>query len=79
MTNKNFMQVSVPCRGAMFLNTVRSFDKSSIALVSVPCRGAMFLNSSNTNVGMLGESLFPSPVVELCFSIDHHRFLDCPF
>ena len=37
--------VSVPCRGAMFLNYLKETGTAQKrSIVSVPCRGAMFLN-----------------------------------
>ena len=60
--------VSVPCRGAMFLNSLLINRYVCMNIVSVPCRGAMFLNSP-TRGGQEEKKWFPSPVGELCFSI----------
>ena len=63
--------VSVPCRGAMFLNCDSSYRVANIS-VSVPCRGAMFLNN-NLLYSSFQLILFPSPVGELCFSIGKYN------
>ena len=59
--------VSVPYRGATFLNVITNFIKSTTA-VSVPYRGATFLNREG-RVRLLMDTLFPSPIGELHFSI----------
>ena len=41
---KNFMEVSVPCRGTTFLNDHRRYQWIIWKTVSVPCRGTTFLN-----------------------------------
>ena len=61
--------VSVPCRGAMFLNKDVSCTYESESKVSVPCRGAMFLNWKDFIHYPHLKFWFPSPVGELCFSI----------
>ena len=61
--------VSVPCRGAMFLNRIPVSGNSRRKRVSVPCRGAMFLNGADIIVQDMPLLKFPSPVGELCFSI----------
>ena len=53
------LRVSVPCRGAMFLNH-RCFRYATATTVSVPCRGAMFLNSQEPlQVPLRGSSFRP--------------------
>ena len=59
--------VSVPYRGATFLNVITNFIKSTTA-VSVPYRGATFLNREG-RVRLLMDTLFPSPIGELHFSM----------
>ena len=36
--------VSVPSRGAIFLNRIAGFEPNGLLKVSVPSRGAIFLN-----------------------------------
>ena len=62
-----FAAVSVPYRGATFLNVITNFIKSTTA-VSVPYRGATFLNREG-RVRLLMDTLFPSPIGELHFSM----------
>ena len=45
--------VSVPYRGATFLNTVNLIDVVIAVIVSVPYRGATFLNSCQINTANL--------------------------
>ena len=66
---KQYNVVSVPYRGAIFLNRNRNRINRHNR-VSVPYRGAIFLNSmggSKSNE----EIWFPSPIGELYFSIYH--------
>ena len=60
--------VSVPYRGATFLNSATLTFKCSRFIVSVPYRGATFLNAS-VDVAPPKHSEFPSPIGELHFSI----------
>ena len=60
--------VSVPYRGATFLNSATLTFKCSRFIVSVPYRGATFLNAS-VDVSVSCLYLFPSPIGELHFSI----------
>ena len=62
--------VSVPYRGATFLNSATLTFKCSRFIVSVPYRGATFLNCNNKKAWSwhAGER-FPSPIGELHFSI----------
>ena len=63
--------VSVPYRGATFLNS-RSFALSPPgSTVSVPYRGATFLN--HCKIEDVIEYKFPSPIGELHFSIMHSK------
>ena len=65
--NKETM-VSVPYRGATFLNFLGKIDKF-LEKVSVPYRGATFLNQVVRKPGILLR--FPSPIGELHFSIGY--------
>ena len=60
--------VSVPYRGATFLNKREGLYREGVATVSVPYRGATFLNSTSALYAS-DETLFPSPIGELHFSI----------
>ena len=60
-------RVSVPYRGATFLNGKKDYRRSSSTEVSVPYRGATFLNVVLPTITCLTE--FPSPIGELHFSI----------
>ena len=60
--------VSVPYRGATFLNSATLTFKCSRFIVSVPYRGATFLNILLV-VSVSCLYLFPSPIGELHFSI----------
>ena len=45
MTEQQFIEVSVPCRGTTFLNAFLLYFPTGIFFnVSVPCRGTTFLN-----------------------------------
>ena len=59
--------VSVPYRGATFLNHVHRTNGKKNS-VSVPYRGATFLNNSLMRLPAGGRK-FPSPIGELHFSI----------
>ena len=59
--------VSVPYRGAIFLNTMTNNVWTLKTGVSVPYRGAIFLNRELRAKGM--SDTFPSPIGELYFSI----------
>ena len=51
--------VSVPCRGAMFLNYLKETGTAQKrSIVSVPCRGAMFLNEKVTDSVTFGGTGF---------------------
>ena len=69
------MAVSVPYRGATFLNEVFKYYKKKNKPVSVPYRGATFLNSLSMKAGDGMEMVFPSPIGELHFSILFLYFL----
>ena len=58
----------LPLSGSYVSQSKRTENSAKSGLVSVPCRGAMFLNSEPIIVKAF-DSLFPSPVGELCFSI----------
>ena len=60
--------VSVPYRGATFLNEGESDSQSMWYMVSVPYRGATFLNKMQWPHSMELPG-FPSPIGELHFSI----------
>ena len=61
--------VSVPYRGAIFLNENEVAEETKKPeTVSVPYRGAIFLNTVNL-IYNVGHSSFPSPIGELYFSI----------
>ena len=60
--------VSVPYRGATFLNSSLFCSVVSVFVVSVPYRGATFLNYS-LKFYCHCFALFPSPIGELHFSI----------
>ena len=67
-----FLTVSVPYRGATFLNEVFKYYKKKNKPVSVPYRGATFLNL----VSLFPYHIllwFPSPIGELHFSIFSSR------
>ena len=66
---KAICSVSVPYRGATFLNAIRRQWKRSWTAVSVPYRGATFLNALFTVFVKNGCGPFPSPIGELHFSI----------
>ena len=67
-TSKPLRFVSVPYRGATFLNVfLRCFISKNI--VSVPYRGATFLNSDMIIVTTRDNFTFPSPIGELHFSM----------
>ena len=74
--------VSVPYRGATFLNLLQAFlDRIYEAGVSVPYRGATFLNKGLIWVKQI-RTQFPSPIGELHFSIGDYMNLkgfDVPF
>ena len=61
------IRVSVPYRGATFLNHVHRTNGKKNS-VSVPYRGATFLNNSLMRLPAGGRK-FPSPIGELHFSI----------
>ena len=60
--------VSVPYRGATFLNYIWKLGRISYR-VSVPYRGATFLNTDKSYNDTF-EIMFPSPIGELHFSIN---------
>ena len=64
--------VSVPYRGATFLNSATLTFKCSRFIVSVPYRGATFLNNVYT-LCRFAIYRFPSPIGELHFSIYESR------
>ena len=67
--------VSVPYRGATFLNSLSNDSSNSFEIVSVPYRGATFLNSIDYET--LDNSIkFPSPIGELHFSITYTKILE---
>ena len=68
--------VSVPSRGAIFLNQMSNDEsiKSEIN-VSVPSRGAIFLNDKVLSISV-GTELFPSPLGELYFLIGDYTMYD---
>ena len=70
VTNRfdEFSRVSVPYRGATFLNCFRHILVFRRLNVSVPYRGATFLNK-NLQSSKLMSMKFPSPIGELHFSI----------
>ena len=70
----NRKNVSVPCRGTAFLNK-KFLNMVKHDLVSVPCRGTAFLNKSRELRGK-EETMFPSPVGELHFSIEIISMMD---
>ena len=61
--------VSVPYRGAIFLNTMTNNVWTLKTGVSVPYRGAIFLNRNLCAIVQMVECKFPSPIGELYFSI----------
>ena len=61
--------VSVPYRGATFLNNIRIVRYKPFVIVSVPYRGATFLNKAGRNVKSKDGKKFPSPIGELHFSM----------
>ena len=65
----NTMKVSVPYRGATFLNSNYSCIDGQHRLVSVPYRGATFLNLIKQPGDRRSAAEFPSPIGELHFSI----------
>ena len=67
MTTLEFKTVSVPYRGATFLNQIHRSKRNSWR-VSVPYRGATFLNKSPPVV-TVNICQFPSPIGELHFSM----------
>ena len=60
--------VSVPYRGATFLNKQLKSSALHRKMVSVPYRGATFLNQQEHNL-LSNKKAFPSPIGELHFSI----------
>ena len=70
-----FLTVSVPYRGATFLNEVFKYYEKKNKPVSVPYRGATFLNDYRVAEVTFNE--FPSPIGELHFSICQRIFLIC--
>ena len=66
-----YEKVSVPYRGATFLNQYEDVSKLDGETVSVPYRGATFLNSLYKD-NRITSSEFPSPIGELHFSIGNH-------
>ena len=62
-------KVSVPYRGATFLNGRENMKKKTYNIVSVPYRGATFLNLYAHRYIVIFSILFPSPIGELHFSI----------
>ena len=69
-----FLTVSVPYRGATFLNEVFKYYKKKNKPVSVPYRGATFLNGTKRpTVDSFTKEQFPSPIGELHFSIKNNR------
>ena len=68
LPGQNRIWVSVPYRGATFLNRCDDVEGSRCEWVSVPYRGATFLNCCrDTEKDVQPE--FPSPIGELHFSI----------
>ena len=67
-------RVSVPYRGATFLNSQVVLLAVIFVCVSVPYRGATFLNMAKTFDSTRIQVKFPSPIGELHFSI-RPRFL----
>ena len=61
--------VSVPYRGATFLNIFCKYVKNTDYRVSVPYRGATFLNSDQLCMFCALRHMFPSPIGELHFSM----------
>ena len=61
--------VSVPYRGATFLNIFCKYVKNTDYRVSVPYRGATFLNRLMIHIQKSSKKQFPSPIGELHFSI----------
>ena len=61
--------VSVPYRGATFLNYNAAVQAAAMANVSVPYRGATFLNDEKCLIDGKDENGFPSPIGELHFSM----------
>ena len=64
---KDYAQVSVPCRGAMFLNNTVMMIRDCNARFR-PLSGSYVSQSAPSSVSV-SASRFPSPVGELCFSI----------
>ena len=78
------IRVSVPYRGATFLNHVHRTNGKKNS-VSVPYRGATFLNNSLMRLPAGGRK-FPSPIGELHFSIvpalktqQNRKFVSVPY
>ena len=59
--------VSVPYRGATFLNNIKETEVPFDIKVSVPYRGATFLNTAW--IVTAAALVFPSPIGELHFSM----------
>ena len=70
------IRVSVPYRGATFLNHVHRTNGKKNS-VSVPYRGATFLNNSLMRLPAGGRK-FPSPIGELHFSIRISNIIQNP-
>ena len=68
--------VSVPYRGATFLNDVEYKEEDLQYSVSVPYRGATFLNRKQQSCRPGGEK-FPSPIGELHFSMGITTLYQC--
>ncbi len=60
--------VSVPSRGAIFLNKSCHLHDGKATMVSVPSRGAIFLNQEIAEILRVTDK-FPSPLGELYFLI----------
>ena len=74
-----YEKVSVPYRGATFLNQYEDVSKLDGETVSVPYRGATFLNKSMKTQHYHLSRKFPSPIGELHFSILKYGRLDNVF
>ena len=61
--------ISVPYRGATFLNRNTNYNNRKELVISVPYRGATFLNIAEKLVEKETLTGFPSPIGELHFSI----------
>ena len=64
------VKVSVPSRGAIFLNAKKEDEHAIRKKVSVPSRGAIFLNDGEKLIDHCGEK-FPSPLGELYFLMEN--------